>query len=255
MKHIENKRLGYLKEHGIINSNGTYESIKTDKDFAMKLLHNKKCREALSIKDEDLDKSDITIDKKRGLTAYERTLEKVTRNINSDLHRPYSTNLKYVKAYCILFDCSADYLLGIEKEKNHDLHFIHKYTGLNEDAINTLSVLKEFNKNYDQYRKPVELEALNFIMKDFEKFREFVGYISALFIGADKAFYLDKEDKEWRYINDPIHIGFPTSKNSKEKQTFNTGMINIKSLAETDCIRHIELMLENWKQEFKNIEE
>ena len=48
-----------------------------------------------------------------------------------------------------------------------------------------------------------------------------------MFIGADKAFYLDKEDKEWRYINDPIHIGFPTSKNSKEKQTFNTGMINI----------------------------
>ena len=25
---------------------------------------------------------------------------------------------------------------------------IHKYTGLNEDAINTLSVLKEFNNQY-----------------------------------------------------------------------------------------------------------
>ena len=140
-KSVENKQLDCLIKRGIINNKGIYETIRSDKDLAIKLLQNKKCREALSIKDKDLSKSDITIDEKRGLTAYERTLEKVTRNINSDLHRPYSTNLNYVKAYCILFDCSADYLLGIEKERNHDLHFICNYTGLSVDAIDCLHML------------------------------------------------------------------------------------------------------------------
>lgn len=162
-----------------------------------------------------------------------------------------SIPIPVLKKICEKCHCSSDYLIGIEKEVNHDLHFICNYTGLSEDAVNTLSILKEFNKDYDQYRKPVELEALNFIMKDSEKFREFIGYISALFIGADKAFYRDKEDKKWRFISDSIHVTYPTSKNSNEKQTANTGLLNIKSLAETDCIRHIELLLEDWKQEFK----
>lgn len=187
---------------------------------------------------------------------YRNDIDIVYKELCSDLKSENCNTSKanYIMAYCKYFGCSADYLLGFIDLPTHADTDIYKETGLEKDAINTLSILKEFNKDYDQYRKPVELEALNFIMKDSEKFREFIGYISALFIGADKAFYRDKEDKKWHFISDSIHVTYPTSKNANRKQTANTGLLNIKSLAETDCIRHIELLLEDWKQEFKKME-
>lgn len=182
---------------------------------------------------------------------YYKNVDTLSKAITRCLYDNQFQNDNLLIACRRFFDCSADYLLGLIELPTYADTDIYNETGLEKDAINTLSVLKEFNKDCDQYRKPVELEALNFIMKDSEKFREFIGYISALFIGADKAFYRDKEDKKWRFISDLIHITYPTSKNSNRKQTANTGLLNIKSLAETDCIRHIELLLENWKQEFK----
>lgn len=44
-------------------------------------------------------------------------------------------------ALCDLLDCSADYLLGIDEERNHDFEFIKQETGLNEK---TLTALKKY---------------------------------------------------------------------------------------------------------------
>ncbi len=247
------KKTDTMNNEHLLSAINTYKNIKFKSvlQFARFLYDN--YYEYLNIHDESGKKS---FDKNATYTGaknndYRFAIDIVRKKITKDLAALDCRNSEYLYAYCICFGCSADYLLGFIELPTYADTDIYKKTGLEKDAINTLSVLKEFNKDYDQYRKPVELEVLNFIMKDFEKFREFVGYISALFIGADKAFYRDKEDKKWRFISDLIHVTYPTSKNSNGKQTANTGLLNIKSLAETDCIRHIELLLEDWKQEFK----
>ena len=49
---------------------------------------------------------------------------------------------------CKFFDCDADYLLGRIEEKNHDLHYIHDYTGLSERAILELRKLDAATLNH-----------------------------------------------------------------------------------------------------------
>lgn len=50
-----------------------------------------------------------------------------------------SIPIPVLKKICEKCNCSSDYLIGIEKEVNHDLHFICNYTGLSEDAINAIT--------------------------------------------------------------------------------------------------------------------
>lgn len=79
-----------------------------------------------------------------------------------------------IKKICEKCDCSSDYLLGIEKERNHDLHFICNYTGLTEDAINCLHMLhtpldpscldSAQDSRYDISR--YDIIALNIILED-----------------------------------------------------------------------------------------
>ena len=232
---ITNKRLWKLMNDNDITDSKDFARLLIDKSFYT--FYNSGDKSADSTSNE--------------YKQYYKNVDTLSKVITRCLYDNQFQNDNLLIACCRLFGCSADYLLGFIELPTYADTDIYKETGLEKDAINTLSILKEFNKDYDQYRKPVELETLNFIMKDSEKFREFIGYISALFIGADKAFYRDKEDKKWRFISDLIHVTYPTSKNSNGKQTANTGLLNIKSLAETDCIRHIELLLEDWKQEFK----
>lgn len=52
-----------------------------------------------------------------------------------------------LKKICEKCNCSSDYLLGIEKETNHDLHFVCNYTGLSEDSIKTLRHYKKSKNN------------------------------------------------------------------------------------------------------------
>lgn len=52
-----------------------------------------------------------------------------------------SIPIPVLKKICEKCNCSSDYLLGIEKERNHDLHFICNYTGLSVDAIDCLHML------------------------------------------------------------------------------------------------------------------
>ena len=52
-----------------------------------------------------------------------------------------SIPIPILKKICEKCDCSSDYLLGMQKERNHDLHFISNYTGLSADAIDCLHML------------------------------------------------------------------------------------------------------------------
>lgn len=58
-----------------------------------------------------------------------------------------SIPIPVLKKICEKCNCSSDYLLGIEKETNHDLHFVCSYTGLSEDSIGTLVYFKKNNIN------------------------------------------------------------------------------------------------------------
>lgn len=49
--------------------------------------------------------------------------------------KPVLPQLDSLLALCNLYDCDLDYLTGRIKEKTHDAHFIHEYTGLSEEAI------------------------------------------------------------------------------------------------------------------------
>ena len=44
-------------------------------------------------------------------------------------------------AMCELFDCDLDHLTGRLEESTHDIHFVHEYTGLSEEAIKKTSSL------------------------------------------------------------------------------------------------------------------
>ena len=46
---------------------------------------------------------------------------------------------------CDLLGCSSDYLLGRINEKDHDIQFIHDFTGLSEDAIEQMQVYSKHN--------------------------------------------------------------------------------------------------------------
>lgn len=58
-----------------------------------------------------------------------------------------SIPIPVLKKICEKCNCSSDYLLEIEQETNHDLHFVCNYTGLSEDSIKTLVYFKKNNNN------------------------------------------------------------------------------------------------------------
>lgn len=137
IKDIKNKQLDYLMKRGIKNDKGQLENIKNANDLAIKILENEKCREILKISDSDMDtKIDIN-----GNIRYEKTLGNTAKSINNHLHYPDSMSQKYIKAYCIIFDCSADYLLGFIDLPTHENQSVYEITGLDNSTIDELSNL------------------------------------------------------------------------------------------------------------------
>ena len=66
--------------------------------------------------------------------------------------------IQVLKKICEKCNCSSDYLIGIEKEVNHDLHFICNYTGLSEDAVN---IITKSNTSYF----PFVVSTINFLLE------------------------------------------------------------------------------------------
>ncbi len=69
-----------------------------------------------------------------------------------------SIPIPVLKKICEKCNCSSDYLIGIEKEVNHDLHFICNYTGLSEDAVN---IITKSNTSYF----PFVVSTINFLLE------------------------------------------------------------------------------------------
>ena len=72
-----------------------------------------------------------------------------------------------IQQLCEFFGCDMDYLFNRIECKNHNIDFIHEYTGLSEEAINTLAGLKGLIKLFpedlnikDKYR------VINLILQD-----------------------------------------------------------------------------------------
>lgn len=69
-----------------------------------------------------------------------------------------SIPIPVLKKICEKCNCSSDYLLGIEKEVNHDIHFICNYTGLSEDAVDLIT-----KSQYSYF--PFIVSTINFLLE------------------------------------------------------------------------------------------
>lgn len=64
------------------------------------------------------------------------------RNVYNWESKNIRPSFEVIGQICKSFNCSADYLLGIQKERNHDIHFICEQTGLSERAIEALCTMQ-----------------------------------------------------------------------------------------------------------------
>lgn len=161
-KDIKNKQLDYLMKRGIKNDKGQLENIENANDLAIKILENEKCREILKISDSDMD-TEIDIN---GNIRYEKTLGNTAKSINNHLHHPDSMSQKYIKAYCIIFDCSADYLLGFIDLPTKEKTDFNKLTGLWDNCMDTLAECNKheaYDNSWADYNKNI-INVLNYLL-------------------------------------------------------------------------------------------
>ena len=85
-----------------------------------------------------------------------KTQEIFSKSINKSLETvrnweqgKYKPSLDDFLALCELFVCDADYLLDTIDERTHDARFICQYTGLSEDAVESLHKMHESEIEYD----------------------------------------------------------------------------------------------------------
>lgn len=89
---------------------------------------------------------------------------------------PPTTSFEVVKAYSTHFKVTSDYLLGLREVKQTDenIAMINKATGLSEQAIETLKMLKENNDITNA------LSTLNLLMSDSDHFTALLCNIDAM---------------------------------------------------------------------------
>lgn len=96
---------------------------------------------------------------------YRYAVDIVRKEVTKNLKDYDCRNSKFLYAYCIMFGCSADYLLGFIDLPTHADTDIHNETGLTKDAINILS------KNKNSYF-PVAVEAINLLLRNDENIND-----------------------------------------------------------------------------------
>lgn len=210
-KDIKNKQLDYLMKRGIKNDKEQLECVKNANDLAIKILENEKCREVLEISDSDMDNTEIDIN---GNIRYKKTLGNTTKTINNHLNYPDSMSQKYIKAYCIIFDCSVDYLLGFIDLPTHADTDIYKETGLTDDSIAALRLIKSDVDNINLFYNN-ELETLNFILKNIRKkqkkqkngigFTNSILHFIGLYIDSAKIKKESANQIKYKYNNKPYN--------------------------------------------------
>ncbi|KAI4447536.1 hypothetical protein C823_002055 [Eubacterium plexicaudatum ASF492] len=192
---IRNERLLYL-----IN---TYTpTIKSKSAFA-RLLYDK-FGEMLGFSEKR------KLNKKYNYTApdnylYKKDVECVLKEIENDLQAPDCSNAKgkYIKAYCLLFNCSADYLLGFIDLPTHEKTDFGKLTGLLDNCIDTLSDCtkhKVFDNSHAEYNQNITM-LLNYLLyrgKDKKTNYEKISFMNDIFnylVFSDFNSFIDNSGK------------------------------------------------------------
>ncbi len=96
---------------------------------------------------------------------YRYAVDIVRKEVTKNLKDYDCRNSKFLYAYCIMFGCSADYLLEFIDLPTHADTDIHNKTGLTKDAIDILS------KNKNSYF-PVAVEAINLLLRNDENIND-----------------------------------------------------------------------------------
>lgn len=78
---------------------------------------------------------------------YRYAVDIVRKEVTKNLKDYDCRNSKFLYAYCIMFGCSADYLLGFIDLPTHTDTNIYNETGLNEESIQTLREIQLSDKN------------------------------------------------------------------------------------------------------------
>lgn len=78
---------------------------------------------------------------------YRYAVDIVRKEVTKNLKDYDCRNSKFLYAYCIMFECSADYLLGFIDLPTHVDTDIYNETGLNEESIQTLREIQLSDKN------------------------------------------------------------------------------------------------------------
>lgn len=92
--------------------------------------------------------------------------QSVISKLETSKKTPPTTSFEVIKAYSTHFKVTSDYLLGLREVKQTDenIAMINKATGLSEQAIETLKMLKVNNDITNA------LSTLNLLMSDTERF-------------------------------------------------------------------------------------
>ncbi len=189
-------------------------------------------------------------EKEKRDNAIDSVRKKILKHLNSDT--PRELQGEFTIAYCKLFKCDADYLLGNINLPTREDTDINKKTGLNENAIQTLKILKR--SDY--------IEFINFIMKDYAKFGRFLSSISLYFdndydtpvhYDTEKQIYVESEEPEDTIMlfgnEKTIVVGRKTGDEVLGYPAYET--IHLPTtILESHAMHCIQLQLDEWKQDF-----
>ena len=171
---------------------------------------------------------------------------------------PPTTSFEVIKAYSEHFNVTSDYLLGLRDTKQIDenVAMINKVTGLNENSIETLRILKN-DKNI--------VDILNYIMSDYLAFGTFLNNLLLYFYNDfDTPVHYDaKLDKYVESTDDSlcnpisnlkkerfVTIGKKIKSNTPENTEYETIYVPV-SILESHTLHLIQQSLDTWKNDFK----
>ena len=106
---------------------------------------------------------------KSGLTREEiaKRLDIDTSTVTKYYNGNRKLTIEAVRKFSVLFDVSADYLLGLSDAETNDkdVQFICDYTGLNESAVNNLNSFYEQAKTFQSFQDETAMKFINFLLR------------------------------------------------------------------------------------------
>lgn len=182
--------------------------------------------------------------------------QSVISKLENQQKEPPTTSPDVIKAYATHFNVTADYLLGIRKTKSLDenISMISKTTGLSENAIEALKIIKR--SNY--------INTLNFIMRDYALLGTFLSNVE-LYLNNKFDTPVHFDDRLGIFVESKDVSDSPVLISSNEKYVsigkkldyevagqaaFETLSVPV-SILESHALHCIQQLLDDWKKEYK----